>query len=339
MQTDNDMLANGDGHAWAPPEVAGNGHDGRGAFGRLRPSLASLMVEEGVATSDQLEEALTEGKETGERLGEVVVRRGWINEAGLAELLARQWDLTFVALSMITVEEAARTLISRDAALRLGACPIGFKDGAPLVTVADPNEERFAAVRERLGDCAFIVTTPSALSWLIDQTAEIAEPEVAPVVAMPTLAPVELAPAEPVEDPAAHLEPALQPFEHLDPAPEPVVEHLEPEPAPLPAEPVEPPAPLLPDPAAEVLPAPAVRVQPEPADESGPALTELDRLVDRLVSERSHLRDELDGYRRRLAELGEEKARVEESLRAVEAHLGDEDRMLDSMRSKLSELS
>lgn len=307
MQIEDDMLANGDGHAWAPSALAGNGHDGRGAFGRLRPSLASLMVEEGVATAEQLEEALQEGKQTGERLGEVVVRRGWINEAGLAELLARQWDLTFVALSMITVEEAARTLVSRDAALRLGACPIGFKDRTPLVAVADPGEDRFEAVRERLGDCAFIVTTPSALSWLIDQS---------------DAGPAE---AEPVPEPAPRLEVVEEIAEPVaSPPPPPVTEHVALQEAPV----FE--APSVAAPPAEV---------PEPADDSVPAVEQLDRLVERLVSERSRVRDELDGFRRRLDELDAERAQVEESLRAVEAKVGEEDRLLDSMRSKLTGLS
>ena len=61
-------------------------------FARLRPPLASLLVEKGVASKEQLDDALAEAQETGERVGEVVVRRGWINEAQLADVLARQWQ-------------------------------------------------------------------------------------------------------------------------------------------------------------------------------------------------------------------------------------------------------
>src|SRR6185437_8318874 len=103
--------------------VPGHGHGDNGGeaqvIGRLRPSLASLMVDEGVATSEQLEQALAEGQQTGERLGEVVLRHGWINEAGLAGLIARQWDLSFVALSAISVDESARALLSREVCERI----------------------------------------------------------------------------------------------------------------------------------------------------------------------------------------------------------------------------
>jgi hypothetical protein len=143
---------------------------GESPVGRLRPSLASLMVEEGVATSDQLEQAVVEGQQSGERLGEVVLRHGWINEAGLAGLVARQWDLSFVALSAISVDDNARALLPREVCERLGACPVSTDDGVPVLAIADPNEDRFAAVREALGaPCSFFVTTGSALAGLIDQ--------------------------------------------------------------------------------------------------------------------------------------------------------------------------
>ncbi len=158
-------------------------------IGRLRPSLASLMVEEGVATSEQLEQAVVEGQQSGERLGEVVLRHGWINEAGLAGLVARQWDLSFVALSMISVDDSARALLSREICERLAACPVSFDDGVPVLAIADPNEDRFAAVREALRTpCSFFVTTGSALAGLIDQQpGGPAEPATVHVVETPAV--------------------------------------------------------------------------------------------------------------------------------------------------------
>jgi hypothetical protein len=181
----------------AAEDRAGEEHSGDSPIGRLRPSLASLMVEEGVATSEQLEQALAEGQESGERLGEVVLRHGWINEAGLAGLVARQWDLSFVALSMISVDDRASALLPRETCERLSACPVSFDDGVPLVALADPNEDRFAAVREALGThCSFFVTTGSALAGLIDQ--QPSGPDTAPHAEAPAEADHE-APAVEVE--------------------------------------------------------------------------------------------------------------------------------------------
>jgi hypothetical protein len=259
-------------------------------IGRLRPSLASLMVEEGVATSEQLEQALAEGQQNGERLGEVVLRHGWINEAGLAGLIARQWDLSFVALSAISLDDTARTLLSRDVCERVGACPVSYDDGVPVLAVADPNEDRFAAVREALGvPCSFFVTTGSALAGLIDQQPSVAsEVDAVRVVETPVVA------------------------EHMDKAPLPALSL----------------APVVAD--AE--------------DRSAPVVDELDRLLERLLDERERAREELAGYQRQLAgyqrqlaELEDQQSRVRESIRSLEAKLGDEEKRLESMRAKLTE--
>ena len=270
-------------------------------IGRLRPSLASLMVEEGVATSEQLEQALAEGQQNGERLGEVVLRHGWINEASLAGLVARQWDLSFVALSMITIDDSARALLSREVCERLGACPVSFDDGVPVLALADPNEDRFAAVREALGTpCSFFVTTGSALAGLIDQ--QPSAPQDVDVVRV-------------VETPAVS---------------EPVDE------APVPEAP----------PALALAPA-AVEVE----DHSAPVVDQLDQLLERLLGERERSREELAGhqrqlaeyerqvadYQRQLADLEDQQARVRESIRSLEAKLGDEETRLESMRARLTE--
>jgi MshEN domain len=270
-------------------------------IGRLRPSLASLMVEEGVATSEQLEQALAEGQQNGERLGEVVLRHGWINEASLAGLVARQWDLSFVALSMITIDASARALLSREVCERLGACPVSFDDGIPVLALADPNEDRFAAVREALGTpCSFFVTTGSALAGLIDQQPSAPQDvDVVRVVETPAV-------SEPVDEaPAPEAPPALA----LAPA--------------------------------------AVEVE----DHSAPVVDQLDHLLERLLGERERSRERLDGYQRQLADyerqvadyqrqladLEDQQARVRESIRSLEAKLGDEETRLESMRARLTE--
>lgn len=293
------------------PSSAPGARPSEAAIGRLRPSLASILADEGVATKDQLEEALAEGLKTGERLGEVVLRRGWINEAGLAQLIARRWDLTFVARSMITVDEHAQALLSHADAERLGACPVALNDGVPLVAIADPSEERFAGVRELLGtQCTFVVTTPSALAQLIAECP--AESATATVVEEP--APF----AAPVVAAQPHVETEVQEADELDAS--------EPEPAPF----------AVAEPEPEQLAEPEHLAEPE--DDSSPALEELDRLLARLVAERVRASDQLAGYRRRLEELNDEKARVESDLQALETKLGQEDQLLDSMQAKLSGL-
>ncbi len=135
-----------------------------------RRPLASLLAEAGVASEELLRLAVAEGMGSGERLGDIVLRRGWIDEAGLAQLLARQWGLVYLADEAAIVEQSASALLSAPEAERLGVGVIGFVEGLPLVAVAEPAEDRFAHVRSALGrECDFAVVSKSTLERLVSQ--------------------------------------------------------------------------------------------------------------------------------------------------------------------------
>jgi hypothetical protein len=139
--------------------------------GARRP-LASLLAEAGVASEEQLRLAVAEGMGSGERLGEIVLRRGWIDEAGLARLLAQQWGLVYLDDDAAVLEPGASALLSAGQAERLGVCVIGVSAGLPVVAVAEPAEELFAHVRSALGgECRFAVVSRSTLERLRAQQA------------------------------------------------------------------------------------------------------------------------------------------------------------------------
>ena len=146
------------------------GESGR-STGARRP-LASLLAEAGVASEEQLRLAVAEGMGSGERLGEIVLRRGWIDEAGLGRLLARQWGLVYLDDEAAILEESVGTLLSAQEEELLGVCIIGFVEGVPLVAAAEPAEDRFARVRSALGrECEFAVVSKSTLERLLTQRA------------------------------------------------------------------------------------------------------------------------------------------------------------------------
>jgi len=56
----------------------------------FRRPLGSLLVERGLITAAQLEQALAAQQESGWRLGEILVSRGWLSLAALHRVLAEQ---------------------------------------------------------------------------------------------------------------------------------------------------------------------------------------------------------------------------------------------------------
>jgi MshEN domain len=165
--TEEDRLAGGSEAAGNSGEVQ---HESGQSAGPARQPLATLLAEAGVASEEQLRLAVAEGMGRGERLGEVVLRRGWIDQPGLARLLARQWDLAYVDDEVAVPDPSAGALLSAQESERLAVCVIGFVDGVPLVAVAEPAEERFASVRSTVGrECVFAVVSKSTLERLLAQ--------------------------------------------------------------------------------------------------------------------------------------------------------------------------
>ena len=128
----------------------------------VRVPLGQLLIQAGFLTQVQLDDALYEGSRTGERLGEVVVRRGLATEDDVARLLAEQWGLDYVERSSIWFDANALAQMSREDAQRLEALPTRVEDGRVVVAVAEPTEQRLGALRELLGEETVMIVVPKS---------------------------------------------------------------------------------------------------------------------------------------------------------------------------------
>jgi type II secretion system (T2SS) protein E len=125
-----------------------------------RTPLGELLIAAGLIGSPQLEDALREGRETGARIGEVVVSRGWATEDEVAKVLAEQWGLRYVDRASIWFDADALGRLSREDAQRLEALPTRVEDGRVMVAVAEPTDQRLAALREVIGEDTVVVVVP-----------------------------------------------------------------------------------------------------------------------------------------------------------------------------------
>jgi type IV pilus assembly protein PilB len=105
-----------------------------------RVPLGTLLVRDGLLTTEQLELALAEKEQTGRRIGEIVLAHGWVHAGNLARLLAEQHDLEYLDLATAAIDPAAATLLPEKLARRYAALPIRFlATDLVLVAVADPT--------------------------------------------------------------------------------------------------------------------------------------------------------------------------------------------------------
>ncbi len=199
-----------------------------------RVPLGRLLVESGLLNDAQIEDALFEGSQTGERLGEIVVRRGLLSEEDLARTLADQWSLSYVDRASIFFDPGALGSLSREDAQRLEAMPTRVQDGRIVVAVAEPTEERLQALREVIGEDTVMVVVPRAAldaalsSELLTSRTPPGEREAAP----PPKAKPKPEPEKPVFEP-------LEALEVLESPPPPAYrEHAEGESSPSPLPPL-----------------------------------------------------------------------------------------------------
>jgi hypothetical protein len=141
--------------------------NGGTAVRAVRPSLLSLLVEAGVAPEQELRAAAASGMGAGERLGEVVLRNGWLDEDGLGRLLAQQWRLPYVTDEAAILDQHRQEALPLDQADTLGGCVIDIESGVPCAAIAEPATARLDALRELLGpEACFAVVTPATLRRL-----------------------------------------------------------------------------------------------------------------------------------------------------------------------------
>ena len=88
--------------------------------------------------TNDLQEALKIQKETGNKIGEVLIERGFITEDDLLQALEIQLGIQRIYLDMITVDRKAVKMISESLAKKYNVFPVQFIEGKLLVLMNDP---------------------------------------------------------------------------------------------------------------------------------------------------------------------------------------------------------
>jgi type IV pilus assembly protein PilB len=103
----------------------------RRTAGRLK--LGAMLVESGLVTQQQIDDALRQQQTGGGRLGEVLVKAGVVAEDDLVNALAGQMHLAVVDLRSIAPSPAAVGLLPRDFIVRHRLLPLRLDDSGGLV--------------------------------------------------------------------------------------------------------------------------------------------------------------------------------------------------------------
>src|SRR6266487_5177118 len=106
-----------------------------------QPMLGRLLVDKGLVTKAELDEALRERAIHGGLLGETLLRLGFVFDTDLARVLAEQVGIPFLNLETIDVDAGAAGMLPRSLGEEIGALPVRFTpEGGLVIAVADPTD-------------------------------------------------------------------------------------------------------------------------------------------------------------------------------------------------------
>ncbi|MEK3880360.1 GspE/PulE family protein [Paenibacillus sp. FSL M7-0420] len=104
----------------------------------MKKRLGDLLVENGIISQEQLEEALIEQRKTKRKLGDLLITQGYITEQQLIEVLEFQLGIPHVSLFKYQIDPAITQIIPESMAKRYQVLPF-MKEGSKLmVAMADP---------------------------------------------------------------------------------------------------------------------------------------------------------------------------------------------------------
>ena len=101
--------------------------------------LGNLLVDAGAIEESTLEAALEEQKVSKMRLGEILLKNGWLTERQLAEALSKQLRLPLVNLAKYKPSKEATKVIPEAVAQRLEIVPLAIlESGKVAIAMSDP---------------------------------------------------------------------------------------------------------------------------------------------------------------------------------------------------------
>lgn len=104
-----------------------------------RKKIGDLLVQAGIITEEQLQEALAAKKE-GQKIGDALLERGYINEQELIEVLEFQLGIPQVSLYRYQIDLNLLNLVSKEFAFRNILIPIKKEGNQLTVAMNDPMD-------------------------------------------------------------------------------------------------------------------------------------------------------------------------------------------------------
>jgi type IV pilus assembly protein PilB len=101
--------------------------------------LGELLTKASLITQDQLKEALKLQKDTGGKLGETLIKLGFVSEEDITECLSQQFGVPSINLAHFEIDPSVIKLIPADVARKYNILPVNKTGATITIAMADPT--------------------------------------------------------------------------------------------------------------------------------------------------------------------------------------------------------
>src|SRR5664280_1823048 len=101
--------------------------------------LGDLLVKSKLISNEQLQEGLKEVQSSGMKLGESLVKLGYITEDDITETLSAQFGVPSINLSHFEIDPAVLKLVAADVARKYNILPVNKTGATITIAMADPT--------------------------------------------------------------------------------------------------------------------------------------------------------------------------------------------------------
>lgn len=115
-----------------------NDSNNYGDTGLFKDKIGNLLVKSGVIMQEQLDKALAIQSKSGDLIGKILVKEGFINTKSLYEFLEKQMGVQFVDLDTTEFEEAAINVVTPNIARMHKLIPFNKSGSTLRVAMSDP---------------------------------------------------------------------------------------------------------------------------------------------------------------------------------------------------------
>lgn len=129
--------------------------------------LGDLLLEESLVTEAQIQKAIEEQQKSGEPLGRILVRMGFITEEALYYFLAIQFGTEYVDLNGMDLKEETTGIIKKEIAEDLNIIPVEVTGAQIIFATSEPDEHLAMKIKERVAlpvdKIKFVITSETAM--------------------------------------------------------------------------------------------------------------------------------------------------------------------------------